>query len=142
MTDNSQECLLLVVAAVLRDRNGRVLIQQRRQGDAHAGLWEFPGGKVEPNETPEIALVRELAEELGVAVDPVRLRPATFARTVAGGRPMVLLLFHALEWTGVPTPLAAAALTWVYPADMAEWPMPPADYPLADHLATMDTLRG
>ena len=126
---------MIVVAAVLRDDDGRVLLQQRPAGKAHAELWEFPGGKVEPGETPEAALSRELGEELGIVVDPAALTPVTFASVAAGGRPMLLLLYRAGAWSGTPAPLEAAALAWVRPADMAALPMPPADYPLAEHLA-------
>ena len=126
---------MIVVAAALRDVDGRILLQQRPAGKAHAGLWEFPGGKVEPGETPEAALVRELAEELGIVVDPAALQPVTFASVPAGGRTLILLLYLVRAWTGTPRALEAEALAWVVPADMAHWPMPPADYPLAAHLA-------
>lgn len=136
MVDGASTVLpLLVVAAALKDPQGRVLLQRRPAGKAHAGLWEFPGGKVEPGETPEAAMVRELAEELGITVDVAALEPATFITAPVGGRPMLLLLYRAHAWAGTPQPLEAVALDWVHPADMAALPMPPADYPLAAHLA-------
>ena len=126
---------IIVVAAALSHADGRVLLQQRPTGKAHAGLWEFPGGKVEPGETPEAALARELAEELGIVVDPAAIEPATFVSVPAGGRTLILLLYRVCAWTGTPQAFEAAALAWVAPADMARRPMPPADYPLAAHLA-------
>jgi 8-oxo-dGTP diphosphatase len=119
-----------VVAAALVDGDRRVLLQQRAPGRAMAGLWEFPGGKVEEGERPEAALVRELEEELGIAVDPAALSPAAFASADNGGRHMLLLLYLCRTWQGEPRPLDAAGLKWVRPADMAGLPMPPADEPL------------
>lgn len=124
---------MVVVAAALVDRGGRVLLQRRPPGRSLAGLWEFPGGKVEEGERPEAALVRELEEELGIAVDPAALAPACFASAGSpggAGRHMVLLLYICREWRGEPQALDAAALIWVRPKDMAALPMPPADGPL------------
>jgi 8-oxo-dGTP diphosphatase len=122
-----------VVAAALLDGEGRILLQRRPPGRAMAGLWEFPGGKVEPGERPEAALVRELAEELGIEVDGKALAPAAFASADSpegtGGH-MLLLLYLCRDWSGEPRALDAAALAWVRPADMAALPMPPADEPL------------
>jgi 8-oxo-dGTP diphosphatase len=119
-----------VVAAALLDGDGRVLLQQRAPGRAMAGLWEFPGGKVEPGERPEAALVRELEEELGIAVEIEALSPAAFASADNDGRHMLLLLYLCREWRGEPRALDAAALKWVRPDEMGALPMPPADEPL------------
>jgi len=119
-----------VVAAALIDGEGRVLLQQRSPGRAMAGLWEFPGGKVERGERPEAALVRELDEELGIMVEAESLLPAAFASADNAGRHMLLLLYLCREWLGEPGALDAAALAWVRPAEMAALPMPPADEPL------------
>ncbi len=119
-----------MVAAALADGERRVLLQQRSPGRAMAGLWEFPGGKVEEGESPEAALVRELEEELGIAVEMDDLSPAAFASADNAGRHMLLLLYLCRQWRGEPQPLDAAALQWVTPADMAGLPMPPADEPL------------
>jgi 8-oxo-dGTP diphosphatase len=121
---------LTVVAAALADSEGRVLVQRRAPGRAMAGLWEFPGGKVEAGERPEAALARELAEELGIAVEEAALAPAAFASADNGGRHMLLLLFLCRRWRGVPAPLDATALQWLRPAEMAGLAMPPADEPL------------
>lgn len=125
---------LLVVAAALVDTAGRVLLQKRRPGRAMAGLWEFPGGKVEGDELPEDALMRELAEELGVTIDAARLTPAAFASAPLGGRHMILLLYLCRAWRGEPRALDAAALRWVRPAEMRDLAMPPADVPLVASL--------
>jgi 8-oxo-dGTP diphosphatase len=119
-----------VVAAALVDGEGRVLLQRRAPGRAMAGLWEFPGGKVESHERPEAALARELEEELGISVETGALMPAAFASADNEGRHMLLLLYLCREWRGEPRALDAAALAWVLPADMAALPMPPADEPL------------
>ncbi len=122
--------LLPVVAAALVDADGRVLLQQRPAGKSLAGLWEFPGGKLEPGETPEDALIRELEEELGIAVPHACLAPAAFASAPLGERHLLLLLYIARKWVGVPRALEATALKWVRPADMHALPMPSADRPL------------
>jgi 8-oxo-dGTP diphosphatase len=119
-----------VVAAALLDGEGRILLQQRSPGRAMAGLWEFPGGKIEEGERPEAALVRELEEELGIAVEIGSLTPAAFASADNDGRHMLLLLYLCREWRGEPRPLDAAALKWLRPAEMGALPMPPADEPL------------
>jgi 8-oxo-dGTP diphosphatase len=126
--------LLIVVAAALIDGEGRVLVQQRAPGAAMAGLWEFPGGKVESNETPEAALVRELAEELAIHVDAASLMPCGFASEALGDRHLLLLLYLVRDWRGTPAPLQASALQWLKPAALHDLPMPPADAPLVTQL--------
>jgi 8-oxo-dGTP diphosphatase len=119
-----------VVAAALVDAEGRVLLQQRPPGRPMAGLWEFPGGKVETGERAEAALIRELREELGIETDAACLAPATFASAELAGRHMLLLLYICRKWRGQPAPLDAAALQWVRPSGMFALDMPPADRPL------------
>lgn len=126
--------LLLVVAVALVDGTGRVLVQQRPPGKPMAGLWEFPGGKVERGEVPEAALVRELTEELGIEVPTEALVPIAFASEGLGGRHLLLLLYVARQWEGTPEPRHASALDWVRPAEMRALAMPPADVPLVDAL--------
>lgn len=123
--------LLCVVAAALRDGTGRVLVQQRPLGKHHAGLWEFPGGKVEADEGPQAALVRELAEELGLSVAAEDLQPLGFSSEESvSGRALVLLLYGCDTWSGTAQPLEAAGMAWVEPADLGQWPMPPLDVAL------------
>lgn len=117
---------LLVVGAALLDGRGQVLVQQRPAGKQHGGLWEFPGGKVEPGETPEAALVRELAEELGITVAADALVPAGFA-TAPG---IVLLLYACRAWAGDALASDGARIDWVPPAALDALAMPPADRPL------------
>lgn len=128
---------MLVVAAALVDGDGRVLLAQRPPGKAHGGLWEFPGGKVEPGETPEAALIRELGEELAISVAAACLAPASFARERLGAREMVLLLYVCRKWSGVPIAVEAAALRWARPVEMFALAMPPADRSL---VALIDAL--
>jgi 8-oxo-dGTP diphosphatase len=123
---------MTVVAAALVDAEGRILLQQRLPGRAMAGLWEFPGGKLEEGELPEAALIRELKEELGIDTDAACLAPAAFASAAsesAGGH-MLLLLYICRKWRGTPRPLDAAALRWARPVEMFALAMPPADKPL------------
>lgn len=129
--------ILLVVAAALVDAQGLVLVQQRPAGKGHSGLWEFPGGKIEPGETPEAALARELTEELGIVVEPSDCHPAAFASEPAGERHLLLLLYLVRRWHAEPRPLDAAALRWVRPGELAILPMPPADRPLVSALARL-----
>ncbi len=129
MTNPVSERLFPVVAAALVDAQGRVLVQERPPGKQMAGLWEFPGGKLESGETPEAALVRELAEELGIAVDPADLAPLTFASEPLGGKHLLLLLYLCRAWTGAPAALDAVALRWVTLDEMRALDMPPADRP-------------
>lgn len=121
---------LMVVAAALVDADGRILVQQRPPGKPMPGLWEFPGGKVEAGEIPESALVRELAEELGIDVEAACLAPAAFASEPLGGRHLVLLLYALRKWQGVPEPRHASALKWIRPLELHGLDMPPADRPL------------
>jgi 8-oxo-dGTP diphosphatase len=125
---------MTVVAAALADGDGRVLLQQRAPGRAMAGLWEFPGGKVDEGELPEAALVRELQEELGIEVGTADVAPACFASAPLGERHMILLLYLCRRWQGEPRPLDASALRWEKPAAMRALAMPPADAPLVDIL--------
>ncbi|KRC78178.1 NTP pyrophosphohydrolase [Sphingomonas sp. Root241] len=126
--------MLLVVAVALVDGEGRVLVQQRPPGKPMAELWEFPGGKVEQGEVPEAALVRELAEELGIEIAIEALAPIAFASEALGERHLLLLLYVANTWRGTPEPRHASALQWVRPAEMRALAMPPADVPLVDAL--------
>jgi 8-oxo-dGTP diphosphatase len=121
---------MIVVAAALVDAKGRILLQKRAPGRAMAGLWEFPGGKVEQDEMPEAALVRELREELGIETEEGDFDAACFASAPNGGRHMILLLYLCRRWRGEPQPLDATALQWAFPADMRTLDMPPADLPL------------
>ncbi|NIY79414.1 8-oxo-dGTP diphosphatase MutT [Celeribacter sp. HF31] len=122
--------LLLVSAVALIDIEGRVLLAQRPEGKSMAGLWEFPGGKVEPGETPEAALVRELHEELGIETWNSCLAPLTFASHSYDDFHLMMPLFACRKWNGVPTPREGQVLKWVKARDLREYPMPPADIPL------------
>lgn len=122
--------LLIVVAAALVRGDGTILLQKRPEGRSMAGLWEFPGGKLEDGEAPETALSRELAEELAIAVEPVDLVPACFASASIGDRPLVLLLYTCRHWTGEPMPVESPELDWFSISEMRELAMPPADLPL------------
>ncbi len=124
-----EDSLLLVTAVALVDADGRVLVQQRAHG-ALEGLWEFPGGKMEPGETPAAALIRELREELGIDVEAACLAPATFASEPLGDRHLLLLLHVCRKWHGIPRPIEAAALRWVRPVELHALPMPAPDVPL------------
>lgn len=121
---------VLVAAVAMIDADGRVLVQRRPEGKPMAGLWEFPGGKVEPGERPEDALIRELAEELDISVEKSCLAPATFASAPLGDRHLLLLLYVCRKWQGSPRALAATALDWVKPVRLHGLEMPPADKPL------------
>ncbi|MET0308959.1 MAG: (deoxy)nucleoside triphosphate pyrophosphohydrolase [Sphingomonas sp.] len=120
----------MVVAVAMIDAEGRVLVQQRPEGKPMAGLWEFPGGKVEPGELPEGALIREIREELGVEIARDSLTPAIFASEGLGTRHLLLLLYLTREWEGEPEPRHATALQWLAPGDLRDLAMPPADEPL------------
>ena len=122
--------VLLVAAVALVDRDGRVLLAQRPEGKEMAGLWEFPGGKVEPGETPEAALIRELDEELGIGTWESCLAPLTFASHAYDRFHLLMPLYACRKWAGSPAPREAQALAWVRPREMPAYPMPPADRPL------------
>ena len=123
---------LLVAAVALVDTTCRVLVQQRAPGETLGGLWEFPGGKIEPGETAQGAAVREIAEELGVTLSPDDLVPVAFASGAhASGRALILLLFACRWWHGTPACLDAAAMAWHPPSALASLAMPPLDVPLA-----------
>ena len=126
----SQRPLLLVAAAALVDAEGRILIAQRPEGKQLAGLWEFPGGKLEPGEGPEAALVRELEEELGITVALSDLVAHSFASHAYENFHLLMPLFTCRIWQGTPVAIEHAALAWVTPAEMAAYAMPPADEPL------------
>ncbi|MEO8667586.1 MAG: 8-oxo-dGTP diphosphatase MutT [Bauldia sp.] len=122
--------LLLVAACALVDADGRVLIAQRPEGKAMAGLWEFPGGKVEAGEAPEDALVRELREELGIETKEACLAPLTFASHRYPDFHLLMPLYICRRWQGTPRGDEGQSLKWVRPRDLREFPMPPADEPL------------
>lgn len=119
-----------VSAIALYDRDGRVLLAQRPQGKAMAGMWEFPGGKVEAGETPEAALFREVKEELGLDLCETCIAPITFVSHRYDTFHLVMMLYACRKWEGIPQSLEGQALTWKYPREMREMPMPPADLPL------------
>lgn len=122
--------IVLVAAVALVDPDGRVLLAQRPEGKSMAGLWEFPGGKIEPGETPENALIRELHEELGIGTWQSCLAPLTFASHDYETFHLLMPLFVCRKWEGRPEPREGQALKWVRPLDMRAYPMPPADLPL------------
>lgn len=122
--------MLLVVAVALVDRDGRVLLARRPEGRPMAGLWEFPGGKVHPDETPEEALIRELREEIGVDTETSCLAPLTFASHSYEAFHLLMPLYVCRVWKGTPAPREGQRLAWVRPEGMAALPMPPADRPL------------
>jgi 8-oxo-dGTP diphosphatase len=129
--------LVLVAACALIDVDGRVLIAQRPEGRSMAGLWEFPGGKVEQGERPEEALIRELHEELGIVVKEACLAPLTFASHTYDDFQLLMPLYVCRRWEGIVTPLEGQQITWVRPAKLKDYPMPPADLPLISHLMSL-----
>ena len=130
MTTETPKRLLLVAACALVDTDGRVLLSQRPPGKQLAGLWEFPGGKVEPGETPEETVVRELAEELGIETREACLSPLFFASHAYERFHLLMPLFICRKWEGRAEAREGQQLAWVRPAAMADYPMPPADLPL------------
>lgn len=122
--------VVLVVAVALVDADGRVLLAKRPEGKSMAGLWEFPGGKVDADETPEAALIRELKEELGIDVAESCLAPFTFASHRYERFHLLMPLYVCRRWQGVITPREGQSLTWVRPPRLSDYPMPPADKPL------------
>lgn len=121
---------VLVSAVALIDADGRVLLAERPAGKSMAGLWEFPGGKVEPGETPEAALIRELHEELGIDTWQSCLAPLTFASHGYEDFHLLMPLFACRKWNGIVTAREGQRLAWVRPARLRDYPMPPADLPL------------
>jgi 8-oxo-dGTP diphosphatase len=126
--------LVLVAAVALVDADGRVLIAKRPEGKAMAGLWEFPGGKVEAGERPELALIRELKEELDIDVTEACLAPLTFASHAYEKFHLLMPLYVCRRWKGMVAALEGQELKWVKPNRLREHPMPPADLPLIPHL--------
>ena len=129
--------LLLVVAVALVDADDRVLIAQRPEGKQFAGLWEFPGGKLEPGERPEDALIRELREELGIEVKAACLAPLTFASHAYADFHLLMPLFVCRRWDGFVQSREGQALKWVRAKALRDYPMPPADAPLIPHLVDL-----
>jgi 8-oxo-dGTP diphosphatase len=128
---------VLVAACALVDPDGRVLIAQRPEGKAMAGLWEFPGGKVEKGERPEESLIRELKEELDINVKEDCLAPLTFASHVYPDFHLLMPLYVCRRWEGTVTAREGQKLAWVKPNRLRDYPMPPADVPLVSHLMTL-----
>lgn len=126
----SDRPLVLVTAVALVDADGRVLIARRPEGKPMAGLWEFPGGKVRPDETPENALIRELREELGIDVEQSCLAPLSFASHRYDDFHLLMPLYVCRVWEGFVTPREGQTLRWVRPTKLRDFPMPPADEPL------------
>ena len=128
---------VLVAACALIDADGRVLIAQRPQGKSMAGLWEFPGGKVEAGERPEQTLIRELREELGIVVSEPCLAPLTFASHSYPDLHLLMPLYVCRRWEGTVTATEGQRLAWVKPNRLRDYQMPPADVPLVPHLMTL-----
>lgn len=130
MEQNVNLPLLVVVACVLVDEDGRILLAQRPKGRSMAGLWEFPGGKLEPGETPEACIIRELKEELGIVAKPACLAPLTFASHAYEDFHLLMPLYVARRWEGLVTPLEGQEISWVRLDELRLYEMPPADEPL------------
>jgi 8-oxo-dGTP diphosphatase len=129
--------LVLVAACALIDADGRVLIAERPAGKPMAGLWEFPGGKVQAGERPEQTLIRELNEELGIVVREDCLAPLTFASHGYADFHLLMPLYVCRRWEGMVAPLEGQQLAWVWPNRLRDYPMPPADVPLIPHLTAL-----
>ena len=129
--------IVVVAACALVDPDGRVLLAQRPDGKPMAGLWEFPGGKVESGERPEETLIRELEEELGIVVKEACLAPLTFASHTYPEFHLIMPLYVCRRWDGTVTAKEGQKLAWVRPNRLREYPMPPADVPLVAHLTTL-----
>jgi 8-oxo-dGTP diphosphatase len=129
--------IVLVAACALIDTDGRVLIAQRPVGRSMAGLWEFPGGKMEAGETPEATLIRELNEELAILVNEACLAPLTFASHAYPGFHLLMPLYVCRRWKGIVAPQEGQTLAWVRPNRLRDYPMPPADVPLIAHLSSL-----
>ena len=133
--------LVLVAACALVDTQGRVLIAERPKGKSMAGLWEFPGGKIEPGETPEVAIIRELNEELAIMVEIASLVPLAFASHAYAEFHLLMPLYLCRRWQGEPSPREGQNIAWVHPVELARdpdrYPMPPADAPLLPYLLAL-----
>jgi len=129
--------IVLVAACALVDADGRVLLAQRPAGKAMAGLWEFPGGKIEAGERPELSLIRELQEELGITVSEACLAPLTFASHAYPDFHLLMPLYVCRRWEGTVTALEGQRLAWVKPNRLRDYEMPPADVPLVSHLMAL-----
>ncbi len=126
--------ILMVAACALVDQDGRILLAQRPEGKSLAGLWEFPGGKVEPGETPEETLIRELEEELGIKTKVACLAPLTFASHSYDTFHLLMPLYVCRRYQGIPRGAEGQAIKWVKPQALRDYPMPPADEPLIPYL--------
>lgn len=131
---NTSKKLILVAACALIDRDNRILLAQRPPGKSMAGLWEFPGGKFEPGETPEQTLMRELTEELGIITKPDCLAPLTFASHSYDDFHLLMPLYICRKYEGIPTPREGQTLKWVRAKNLRDYPMPEADLPLISPL--------
>ena len=136
MADNAPHKLVLVSAVALINDDDQILLAQRPEGKSMAGLWEFPGGKIELNESPEDALVRELREELSIEVNKTHLTPLQFVSHHYPDFHLLMVLYACYEWVGVPTPLEGQSLNWVTAANLHSYDAPAADIPLFEFLAS------
>lgn len=135
------KALILVTAVALFDADGRVLLARRPEGKSMAGLWEFPGGKLEAGESPETALVRELEEELLIKVNPTALKSLNFVSFDYPDFHLLMVLFSCRKWLGTPAPAEGQTLAWVLPADLKHYDAPAADIPLFEYIANGNHLR-